>query len=269
MSICVDGTTSVLEVWGGGDMQEVYIGNEKVWPDVEHGIEVELPVKGGDDWFTWKQILAQIQSNEPTQANDGSWVNVVYVSLGGKRYYVNKAPKNGALLTLIGNNISMAPSQAVEIATQLKAGDLLTLNYIFNQPLSALNVKVGEPYVYNVPIKSFMRGVLVYKNAEPVSNDVVAWIDVNGLPSGDILLSEPIVTSAGATIPKDSYTSSWVQRGDVFTLKYNPDDWGVKICMRLEGDEADISKLQTNSYYRFEQTYNTLRQLKLKVTRVF
>jgi hypothetical protein len=269
MSIYLSGTKTPNQIWANGDVQAVYIGDEKVWPDVEHGIEIELPSLGSDEWITWKQVLANLQDREPTQSSDGSWLNVVYAEVGGVKYYINKAPSGESALSLLGNTLSLNAEQFKKISTQLKEGATLTVKYIFNYPLAAQNLKVGEYHIYNVPVKGFMRGVLVYKNPSPVDADVNAWIDVEGMPSGVVVLSESIVTSAGATIPKGSYSSSWVQRGDAFTLNYIPGDWGIKIRMRLEGSEVDKNKIQTNSYYHFWQTYAEIQKLTLKVTGVF
>ena len=178
MSVYLSGRASNPMIWAEGDIDAVYVGGTKVWPDTSSmagGIELEgLPKYGDEYWAAWSHTLRY-------QQMVGNAACIKF-TVAGVDYYINPSKDNVESVKLVGNILELTSEQ--KKALDGKISD--TLEIEMNVPSNAFGyVRSNEERVAAMPylILSTLSGD--FELSEVVESGSFS-VEVTGLPSGTV-----------------------------------------------------------------------------------
>lgn len=177
MSIYLSGKKTDPIIWVGGDVDAVYIGDTKVWPDTSSmagGIELELPRLGDENWAVWWHTLRYHEMMQDAAC--------IKFTVDGVDYFINTIRESVEQVKLIGNVLELTSEQ--KRALSGKIGDTLTVE--LSVPSNSFGyVRSNEERVAAMPFLTLSTLNGDFELSEAVEYGSFS-VEVIGVPSGTV-----------------------------------------------------------------------------------
>ena len=184
--IAIDGDPNkLLSIWSGDERyDEVYAGDDRIWPDFTGGagFVVQLPDADSLEYLYWLHSVDASLSDIPA----------MWFEANGKRYYLNCAPNGKTMVRLDGDTVQLSSTQYEEVMPYLQDGIEIHAEVPERQSASLycqLN-RGYEPEIYDskkwlLPLLPYTQIVARAHKGQKKEWSYLNNINVSGLPSGN------------------------------------------------------------------------------------
>ena len=194
--IAIDGDPNKLHsIWSGDERyDEVYAGDDRIWPDFTggSGFVVQLPDADSLEYLYWLHAVDASETDIPA----------MWFEANGKRYYLNCAPNGKTMVRLDGDTVQLSSKQYEEIMPYLQDGVEIYVNVPERLSSSLYPVYKNDPSYSES--KKWLLPLLPYTQivARAHKGQKREWaylnnINVSGLPSGKRYLTNTNYNDTG------------------------------------------------------------------------